>query len=69
MLFLSDQEYQAKTGKMADIQQIVEQPNIHIVLGSSVEDQASIIPDCVDCLLDMGEPLTTSNGISICDEM
>ena len=70
-VFLSDVEYKAKARKVADIQQIVEEPNIHvIVLGSSsAEDQASIIPDRVDCLLDMAEPLTTSNGVVIHDEL
>jgi len=45
-MFLSDVEYKAKARRVADIQQIVEEPNIHvIVLGSSsAEDQASIIP-------------------------
>ena len=70
-VFLSDVEYKAKARKVADIQQIVEEPNIHvIVLGSSsAEDQASIIPDRVDCLLDMAEPSTISNGVVIHDEL
>ena len=56
--------------KVADIQQIVEEPNIHvIVLGSSSADQASIIRDRVDCLLDMAEPSTISNGVVIHDEL
>ena len=40
-----------------------------IVLGSSSADQASIIPDRVDCLHDMAKPSTTSSGVVIHDEL
>jgi len=67
-VFLTDVEYKAKVRKVADIQQIVEEPNV-IVLGSSSADEASIIPDRVDCHLDMAKPSTTSSGVDIHDEL
>ena len=69
---MSEDQYTCKTGKAvkcARIQQLVEEPLIHIIAAgtSSVQDQASLIPDRVDCLKDLSQPLVTSNGVVVED--
>ena len=63
-VFLTNEEYYRKTGKRANIQCQVEQPEIYmLVLGSSsVEDQAAIIPDRIECLSDLANPVVATNG-------
>ena len=63
-VFLKNEEYHHKTGKCANVQCQVEQPEINmLVLGSSsVEDQATIIPDRLECLSDLVNPVITTNG-------
>ena len=36
---------------------------------SSIEDQAGIIPDRVECLYDLSEPILSSSGIKINDTL
>ena len=62
-VFMSEAEYQAKTGKsLNDIQQIIEEPYIHMIAAcsSSAEDQAALIADHFECLSDFCKPLTAS---------
>ena len=63
-MFLTNEEYYHKTGRRANVQCEVEQPEIYmLVLGSSsVEDQAAILPDRVECLSGMTNPVSTTNG-------
>ena len=63
-VFLTNEEYHRKTGKRTNVQCQVEQPEIYmLVLGSSsVEDQAAVIPDRIDCLYDLANPVATTNG-------
>ena len=64
VVFLTNEEYHHKTGKRANVQYQMEQPETYmLVLGSSsVEDQAAIIPDCLECLSDLANPVITTNG-------
>ena len=69
---LNEEEYYRRTGKeVKNIQKLVEAPHIHIigVGSSSVEDQASVLPDRVECLNDLHKVSTTSLGIPINDEL
>ena len=63
-VFITNEEYHHKTGKRANVQCQVEQPEIYmLVLGSSsVEDQAAVIPDRIECLSDLANPVVTTNG-------
>ena len=61
---LDNNEYYAKTGEQVNVQAEVEQPEVHVlVLGtSSIEDQASVIADRLECLQEIRTSLKTSNG-------
>jgi hypothetical protein len=63
-VFFTNEEYFNKTGIRLNVQCEVEQPEIYmLVLGSSsVEDQAAVISDRVECLSDLSTPLLTTNG-------
>ena len=52
----------------ARVQTLVEQPMIYLIAlnSSSIEDQAGIIPDRVECL---SEPILSSSGIKINDTL
>ena len=58
-----------KSGTLLNIQTIVEEPIIHLFVlnSSSIEDQASIIPDRVECLEGLDQPVYTSGGVPIHD--
>ena len=69
---LSDREYQEKVGQAIQngyVQHHVEEPYVYIMAASSSskEDQASLIPDRVECLSDFTQMTTTTNGIQIQD--
>ena len=63
-VFLTNEEYYSKSGKRVNVQCHVEQPEMYmLVLGSSsVEDQAAVIPDRVECLSELSTPISTTNG-------
>ncbi len=67
-VFFTNEEYFDKTGKRLNVQCEVEQPEIYLlVLGSSsVEDQATVIPDRVDCLFDLSTPVVMTNSKITC---
>lgn len=54
-----------------DIQATVERPIIHMIAAgsSSVEDQAAIFQDRINCLHTLSETVTTSSGIAITDKL
>ena len=69
---LTEEEYFRRTGqKVKSIQKLVEDPRIHMigVGSSSVEDQASVIPDRVECLHDLHQVVTTSKGLEVNDKL
>ena len=55
----------------ASVQTLVEEPQLYMFAlnSSSVEDQAAIIPDRVECLQDLDEPVYTSEGVPVNDVM
>ena len=63
-IFLSNEEYTLKTGVSVNVQAEVEQPMVYMLtLGSSsIEDQAALISERVDCLSEMSQRIFTSNG-------
>ena len=58
---LSDKEYDTKTRQKVNVQSEVKQPEVHmLVLGnSSVEDQAAVISDRLECIQEVANPLIT----------
>ena len=69
-VFFTDEEYK-QLNNLHDtvcIQSLVEQPQIHLLSlgGSSVEDQATIIGDRIDCLRSLSTPIE-SDGMLIND--
>ena len=54
-----------------DVQAEVEQPEIYLLAkgSSSIEDQASVIADRLDCLQDLSTPTIASNGVEIVDTL
>ena len=71
-VFYTQAELESNEAKsQVSVQATVESLEIHILIAcsSAVDDQAAIIQDRVDCLLSLSEPLTTSGGIEIADEL
>ena len=71
-VYLSDQEYQEKVGQAIHkgyAQHHIEEPYVYIMAASSSskEDQASLIPDRVECLSDLAQIIMANNGASITD--
>ena len=54
-----------------DIQATVETPIVHLLVAcsSTVDDQAPIVQDRIDCLYTLSEPVTSSGGIAINDQL
>ena len=71
MVFLTQSEYTSNQSEPINIQSTVELPVIHLLAAgtSSVEDQASILQDRIDCIKTLSEGVTTSNGIEITDQL
>ena len=70
-VFLTNSEYQQYTQSAVDVQTEVEKPEIYMLaLGSSsIEDQAAVLPDRIDCLHDLAEPVVTTSGIRVYDTL
>ena len=70
-VFFTNSEYQQNTQTAVDIQTEVEKPEIYmLVLGSSsIEDQAAVLPDRINCLHDLAEPVVTTSGIKVYDTL
>ena len=51
------------------LQKYVEQPEIYMICmsSSSVDDQAAIIPDRLECLSSLLQPLISRNGVDVND--
>ena len=58
-VFLTNEEYYHKTGNQVNVQCQVEQPEIYmLILGSSsVENQSAVIPDRIECLSNLANPM------------
>ena len=56
---MNEEQYMCKTGKAVRCyQQLIAEPLIHIIAAgtSSIQNQATLIPDRVDCLGDLSQP-------------
>ncbi len=63
--------FKETTPLLKDVQAFVEEPEISILAmsSSSIEDQAALIGDRVDCMTEMNSILTTENNIPITDRL
>ncbi len=71
-VFLTNEEYKEVSGKDGvDVQAEVEQPEIYLLSrgSSSVEDQAALVGDRLDCLIHLNDPVVASNGTEIHDTL
>ena len=71
-VYLSDQEYQERVGiaiHKGYVQHHIEEPCVYIMAAgsSSKEDQASLIPDQVECLSELAQTITAANGAPLQD--
>ena len=50
-----------------NVQAEIEQPEIYLLAmgSSSIEDQASVVADRLECLQDLSTPVLASNGVEI----
>lgn len=70
-VFLSNDEYERKTGENLNIQEVVEEPELYILClsSSSPSDQIASISDRLDCLPDLKNPTKSSLGIDVYDQL
>ena len=70
-VFLTTEECREKGITVCNLQSVVEQPYVYLLGAgsSSIEDQAALVGDRVECLHSLAQKLTTSNGISIKDTL
>lgn len=69
-VFMSEKQYHQATGMAAaNLQQVVEEPELYIILlsSSSPSDQLAIIPDRIDDLYDLSGSIRSSKGIEVND--
>lgn len=72
LVFYTDEEFrQQNPGSNTCIQSEVEQPEIHLLSAgsSTVEDQAALIGDRINCLLDLSTPIEADDGTPIRDTL
>lgn len=65
LVFFSDDEYHGDVS----IQSEVEQPEVYLLSAgsSSGEDQAALVGERINCLLDLPTPVHTDSGMAITD--
>ncbi len=71
-VFLTNAEYEQLHGERnVDVQAVVEQPEIYLLaLGSSsVEDQAALVGDRLDCMIQLSSTVVATNGIEVSDTL
>ena len=63
-----DRLYDESKHKLS-LQEYVEQPEMYIVClsSSSIDDQAALIADRLDCLFSLSQPVNSSSGVQISD--
>ena len=62
-------EMKSKTGKVIDVQGIVECPELHIIgrSTSTLKDQLKYVECRKQCMLEMGAPISLANGVVVTD--
>lgn len=70
-IHLTNKEYLQKHGTPADVQAKIETPHLYMlgVSGSGDADQLMFVPTRRECLRDLKEPISTSEGIKVHDKM
>jgi len=70
-IFLTAQEYAAKSGQSMQNLQVIEQPAIYMFApsSSSPADQLVLVGDRLECLQDLSEGLPATNGVTITDKL
>ena len=71
-VYMTEEDYRTKFGRLANnLQSIIERPYIYLLSAgsSSVEDQATLVPDRTECLQDLGQSIVASNGVEIVDTL
>ena len=70
-VFLTQPEYEAKYGKSASIQSLVERPVVHLMAAgsSAVENQLELLQDRIHCLGELTTKIVSTNNIEIIDKL
>ena len=72
MVFISEEKYAATyKQKITNLQEIVEEPVIYMIAPStsSPEYQLALVPDRVNCLMELSKPITSKCGVEISDTL
>ena len=68
-VYMSTEEYCKSTKSVCErtVQELVEEPELYMIScsSSSLSDQLATIGDRLDCLMDLNEPIFSSNGVPI----
>ena len=70
-VYLTDEEYKAKTGNTLNIQAIVEEPQIHLigVASDSDSDQLKFVERRINGIEEYAAPIFSQNGTMITDKL
>ena len=71
-VFLTDDQYTAKTGKyISNLQAIIEEPAIYMIApsSSSPTDQLALVGDRLEYLRELSKPTIARNGVEIHDQL
>ena len=70
IVFLTDNEYSAKTGQtVSNLQEMIEEPAIHMIApsSSSPDEQLALVPDRVECLQQFSQSILSQTGVQVND--
>lgn len=70
-VFVTQSEIQDTNFTSSMLQHYIEEPEIHMiaVCSSSVADQATLVPDRINCIQSIHEPVFSSKGVPIIDRL
>ena len=67
-LFISEDEYAALSGQqITNLQEVIEEPMVYMIAPStsSPEYQIALVPDRVECLMELSQPILLNCGVEI----
>ena len=70
IVFLTDDEYKTQTGQfVSNVQEVIEEPAIYMIApsSSSPDEQLALVPDRVECLQQLTQPIVSQTGLHIND--
>ena len=70
IVFLTEDEYTTKTGNsVSSLQEVIEEPEMYMIApsSSSPEEQLALVPDRVECLQQLSQPIVSQTGVNIND--